>query len=128
MSTHALCGGGKVMLGLRMGLLHSGRIAVSGRKWLWRNKLTPTPTIISTAKIQETSSAKDSKSCAIFDCISASRCQGLLYLEQPQVRTPGEHTTRLAIPQPPGLCPLMFASSTSVPVALSRLDACRPQC
>jgi hypothetical protein len=55
-----------------LGLLHSGCIAVSGRRWLWRNRLTPTPTIISTAKVHETSSAKD-RNHAPFSTVSLPR-------------------------------------------------------
>jgi hypothetical protein len=65
------------------------------------------------------------KLCAIFDCISALRWRALLYPGQPQEHTPGEHTARPAIPRPRGLCPLVFASSTSALAVLSTLGACR---
>jgi hypothetical protein len=77
-----------------------------------------------------TSSARDKQSCAIFEfgCISAWRCQALLYLEQVHQRGTGGtgRTIPPAIPWPRGsLCPLMFASSTSARVVVSTLDASR---
>jgi hypothetical protein len=76
------------------------------------------------------SSAKGKQSCAILEfwCISAWRCQALLYLEQVHQRGTGGtgRTIPPAIPWPRGsLRPLMFASSTSARVVVSTLDASR---